>query len=188
MGSDTSRLQELFPELQAAFESGLSREAAAAASCGQTAVPSEAASNATSAQAVTVKVQDKDSCVDALTEAVSEQLCVSGRAVVPVMPAAAQSQPGLMPTASNRCATQCMAHLAAAQSDSCSPAGAAAGIEQLPKLGRHLAAPSVAELTAAATARQQGSSASDFAEPFCQDGGEYAALENMVSTSDASCR
>jgi hypothetical protein len=149
-------------------------------------VPSEAASNATSAQAVTAEVQDKDSCVDALTKAVSEQLCVSGRAVVPVMPAAAQGQPGLMPITSNRCAAQCMAHVAAGQTDSCNPAGAAAGIEQLPKLGRHLAAPSVAEQTAAA--RQQGSSASDFAEPFCQDGGEYAALENMVSTSAASCR
>jgi hypothetical protein len=182
MGSDTSRLQELFPELQAAFETGHSNGAAAVASCGQTVLLAEAASDAASAQAATVECQEQDSCVSALSKVVQEQLYISGRAVVPAIPAATPGSPAVMPFTANHCATRSMAHVAAGQMDSCRPSGTAAGIEQLPKLGRHLGAPSVAELTAAA-ARQQGCAAGGCAEPFYQGGGEHAAVENMVSTS-----
>jgi hypothetical protein len=202
MGSDTSRLQELFPELQAAFDTGHASEAAAAAaatSCDQTGnLPSvkdgEAAGEAAPAQATITsgpfEQGDQRRCVEAVTQAFSEQLCVSGRALASAADAAT-GPPAPMPGRSDSCVTHCMAPEAARQTEICSTAGHAAGVDKLPKLGTHLGAPSVAELVAAAAAaRQQGCDAAAVgaaAEPFYQGGGEHAAVESMVSTSAGSC-
>lgn len=172
MGSDVSRLQQLFPELQAAFAVG--NDDAAASPDGVCAAVMEGAASGTAAVAPATApaaaaacgpLQQPVSCTHALGEALSEKLCITGRTVTTAAAAEAEA------SAAASCDTQCKVVV----TDS---AAEPVGCQPLAKLGRHLGAPTVAELAAAA-AEQQACAAA--AEPFYQNGVEHAEIRNMVS-------